>query len=50
MKTYRVIFTLGGKRLETIIRAQSQLLAIAIVKGQFAGTDVHDINAVEVNQ
>lgn len=49
MKKWRVLFTLKGIRTETIIMAPSQLLAIMIVKGQYAGTDAHAFNALEIH-
>jgi len=49
MKKWRVLFTLKGIRLETTIHAPSQLLAIAMAKAQYAGTDAHDFNAIEMH-
>jgi hypothetical protein len=40
---------LNGIRTETIITAPSQLQAIMIAKAQFAGTDAHDFNAIEIH-
>ena len=49
MKKWRVLFTVHGIRTETIITAPSQLLAIMIVKAQYAGTDAHAFNAIEIH-
>jgi hypothetical protein len=48
MKQWRVRLTLNGIRLETILSAPSQLLAIMLAKAQYAGTDAHDFNAFEI--
>jgi hypothetical protein len=49
MKKWRILFTLNGIRTETIITAPSQLLALMIVKAQYAGTDAHAFNAIEIH-
>lgn len=49
MKKWRVLFTLQGRRLETIIHAPSQLQAILMAKAGYAGTDAHDFNAIELH-
>lgn len=49
MKKWRVRFTMKGIRLETIVAAPSQLLAIMMAKAQYAGTDAHDFNAIEMH-
>ena len=49
MKKWRVLFTLNGIRQETIINAPSQLMAIMLAKAQYAATDAHDFNAIEVH-
>lgn len=49
MRKWRVLFTLNGIRTQTIITAPSQLQAIRIAKAQFAGTDAHDFNAIEIH-
>ena len=48
MKKWRVRFTMKGIRLEMIITAPSQLLAIMMAKAQYTGTDAHDFNAIEI--
>jgi len=48
MRKWRVLFTLKGIRTETIITAPSQMQAIMIAKAQYAGTDAHDFNAIEI--
>jgi hypothetical protein len=48
MKKWRVRFTIHGIRTETIMSAPSQLLAIMLVKAQYAGTDAHDFNAIQI--
>ena len=49
MKKWRVLFTLKGIRTETIITAPSMLLALMIVKAQYASTDAHAFNAIEIH-
>jgi hypothetical protein len=49
MKKWKILFTLKGVRLSTIIHAPSQLQAIEMAKAQYAGTDAHDFNAIEMN-
>lgn len=49
MKKWRVLFTLNGIRTETIITAPSMLLALMLVKAQYAGTDAHAFNAIEIH-
>lgn len=48
MKKWRIRFTLQGMRLEILIHAPSQLQAILMAKAQYAGTDAHDFNAIEL--
>jgi len=46
MKKWRVLLTLAGVRLETIVYAQSQLRAIMIAKAQYPGAT--SFNAIEI--
>lgn len=46
MKKWRILFTLHGQRLETIIYAQSQLRALMIAKAQYP--DASNFNAIEI--
>jgi hypothetical protein len=46
MKKWRVLFTLDGVRLETIIYAPSQLRAIMLAKAQYP--QATSINAIEI--
>ena len=46
MKKWRILFTLNGIRLETIIYAQSQLRALMIAKAQYPGGS--SFNAIEI--
>jgi hypothetical protein len=49
MRKWRVILTLNGVRTETIIHAATQYQAIMLAKAQFAGTDAHNFNAIEIH-
>ena len=49
MKKWRGLFMLKNVRLSTIIHAPSQLLAIMMAKAQYAETDAHDFNAIEMH-
>jgi hypothetical protein len=46
MKKWRILFTLHGQRLETIIYAPSQLRAIQMAKAQYA--EGSNFNAIEI--
>jgi hypothetical protein len=46
MKKWRILLTLRGQRLETVIYAQSQLRAILMAKAQYPGAT--NINAIEI--
>jgi len=46
MKKWRILFTLNGVRLETIISAPSQLRAIMLAKAQYPGGS--SFNAIEI--
>ena len=46
MKKWRILLTLKGRRLETVIYAQSQLRAILIAKAQYA--EASNFNAIEI--
>jgi hypothetical protein len=46
MKKWRILFTLRGQRLETIIDAPSQLRALMIAKAQYP--EARNFNALEV--
>ena len=46
MKKWRILFTLQGKRLETVIHAPSQLLAILMAKAQYP--EATNFNAIEI--
>jgi hypothetical protein len=49
MRKWRVLLTVNGVRTETVVAAPSQLQAILIVKAQYAGTDAHAFNAIELS-
>ena len=47
MKKWRILFTLHGQRLETIIYAPSQLRAILMAKAQYP--EGSNFNAIEIS-
>jgi hypothetical protein len=49
MRKWRVLFTIEGVRTETVVSAPSQLQALMIVMAQYAGTDAHAFNAIEIH-
>lgn len=49
MRKWRVLLTVNGVQTETIVHAATQYLAIMIAKAQFAGTDAHNFNAIEIH-
>ena len=46
MKKFRILFTLHGQRLETIIHAPSQLRALMIAKAQYP--EASNFNSIEL--
>lgn len=46
MKKFRVLLTLFGQRLETVIYAQSQLRALQLAKAQYP--EATNFNAIEI--
>ncbi len=48
MYSYRVVFTVNGRRTETIVRANSSTDARRIVEAQYSGARLNIINVTRV--
>ncbi len=44
MKSYRLTFTVNGKRTEQIVRANSMMEAKALIKAQYQGARINFIS------